>query len=344
MALIENPILSQALWVSPETNPHPVKPERFQPQALSEIAWLGGKEEQVAVFPILNGLPVSAGFSWGAQAYNLMLSSQALQQLQDGSPRKTEATIKYLLGSTQLLKVESRPIDTVRIAPHMKRGKPNNQPEVLEITDGIMEKHREDVLEHFEDSDFPQNLATGADFVFTRMTGVALVVMPADCPSAVIYAKDKYGRDIVGVSHWGRDEVENLSPAKTIACLRAEGCAAKDIIVALSPGISKDNYFIQQRDVDRLLPNLGRWGDRAEPRRVVERARWGDEEERVYLDLAGRITDQVQDFLVPGSNIEIYNVDTYEAAKKGIAPSFRFATTHKSPSRDGRIIITAQLA
>lgn len=82
-------------------------------------------------------------------------------------------------------------------------------------------------------------LRVRANFIFTRDLFITLSVFPADCPSAVIYAREKQkedgiaGRPLVGIAHWGRRELSKMDPYFAIQRLIDEGIDSSSIRVTL---------------------------------------------------------------------------------------------------------------
>lgn len=314
-----------------------VEPRTIEKPVLHKrIVWMEGREGKIAKFPDQPDFPAQAAFSWGTEAMKrLMLSSEIYTQLEKGEPHRTENAIHNFLQEACLNPERS---ETTRIAPFFKR-RGGFPPEVLEITPEVQISHKERIA-----SEGAVNLATGADIIYTRMPHRPLVVMPADCPSAVIMGYDTFQKPVLAVAHWGRDEVENLSPAKSIGLMQSLGCDARSLQILLTPGISPDNYYIRAEDVEGLLPNVERWGEHAEKASIPNPERsWQGRIDVVKLDILGRIIEQIQDFGISGPQIHAYEVNTYREAARGHTYSHRYATVSRDKKYDGRFILAAQL-
>lgn len=316
----------------------PVAPRTIEKPVLHKrIVWMEGQEGKIAQFPHQPDFPAKAAFSWGNDAMKqMMLSSEMYTQLVKGDSHRTENAIYRFLQEAGLNPERS---ETTRVAPFIKR-RGGGSSEVLEITPDVQLAHKETITD-----DGAQNLATGADIIYTRMLEVPLVVMPADCPSAVIMGYDKRQKPVLAVAHWGRDEVESLSPAKSIGLMQSLGCDARNLQILLTPGISPENYYIRAEDVEGLLPNLKRWGEHAEKASIPNpQNSWQKTTiDVVKLDILGRIVEQIQDFGVSGPQIHAYDVDTYAQAAEGHTYSHRYAAVSRSKKYDGRFILAAQL-
>ncbi|MEK7186329.1 MAG: laccase domain-containing protein [Patescibacteria group bacterium] len=137
---------------------------------------------------------------------------------------------------------------------------------------------------------------------------------------------------ILGLAHWGRDQLDRKFGKDAIDYLSGQGCDPRDIKIAIAPGIGPENYYIQEADMDRVIRNPREWGSNIEKR--------GN---KFHLNLLGYLLEQLDEAGVNGKNIEAYGVDTYEAAERGEAFSYRYSVATGQPNRNGRMIIAAQL-
>jgi copper oxidase (laccase) domain-containing protein len=309
-------------------SPSPLSPESSgQKDAVDfrkDIVYL--KQDEIARFPILEGEPVLAGFSWGKKAPNYAEGYES-------DPLVARERTHNFLSSVGLV----LPPHTVQIFPGAK-----DSAEILEVTEDMIDAFAPSQLTRPESE--REALQTKANFVVIRKKGFSAILKPADCWSAVVSSVDGEGRPLVGLAHWGRAEQESLQPTKAMLYLESLGCARENTKIGIMPGIKKDNYFIKEAELGILLPRADRWGRNLELKTV-------EGEERVYLDLEGYLLQQLQNF-VPPKNIQIFDIDSYKAAQAGVGFSHRrFTSTKDTPEvrgaqekqANGRHIIAAQL-
>ncbi len=153
-------------------------------------------------------------------------------------------------------------------------------------------------------------ISVSADTIFTREHNLAISVKPADCTTAIIYAKDKSLESISGLVHSGRRGVELFLPEKSISYLIANfDLELKDIFVCIVPHLFLLNRKFE--NIDQL--NYDVWKD------------FIRKEDNYYL--VGETEFAIHQYIkagIPESNITIYDVDTYEAAKNGLTFSYKY--------------------
>jgi len=180
-----------------------------------------------------------------------------------------------------------------------------------------------------------------ADAVFTHLSSTPLIHKPADCPTAIIFAK-KQALTVIGIAHIGRPQVNNQVTEQTIEYLTTfYDFRPHDIFIGISPGIGPKNYFIKQKDqTEKNFVNLAYWGD-------FVREDLFYNEVVLRIDVLGKILSILEEKGIPDSNIEAYGdtIDTFELASQEppLAFSHRYATSTNQPTLNGRIMVVAQL-
>jgi copper oxidase (laccase) domain-containing protein len=188
-----------------------------------------------------------------------------------------------------------------------------------------------------------QGIAFPADAVFTQLLSTPLIHKPADCPTAIIFAK-KDALSILGLAHLGRPQVNKRVTEQTVDHLTDfYHVNPKDIFVGISPSIGPKHYFIKKKDQEvHHFIDLDYWGESA----------WNDsynDEAIIRIDVLKKILSVLKQKGIPDENIEAYGhndvVDTYHLASltPPLALSHRFATETHQPGRNGRIMVAAQL-
>lgn len=287
----------------------------FKPRILEEILY---QQENIARFPLLEDLPVKCGFSWGKESGNMQ------ELIEPANPLNARGRTYAFLHRMDM----SLPPRAICFSPVIK-----DAPEILEITPDVVSDYESSVR---SDPDEPlQEMQIGANLMYTRLNDVTLMVKPGDCAVAVLYASTQ-SSPILGVAHWGRDQLDKGLAEDAIGHLKEQGCDPKEIKIAISPGLSPEYHYIQEADLRKHIRNLWKWTGNF-------RFEEFEGERRYHLDLLGYLLDQLRDSGVSGSNIEAYGVDTYKAAERGESFSYRYSVATGQPHRNGRIIIAAQL-
>ncbi len=262
----------------------------------------------IACFPLLQHLPLAAGFSWGKDASNMSFGTQ----FEKVNAVKANNTFLQSLSMPTLS-------SAVLIDPNEA-----HTSEIQEISFSMLASNT-------------HPLVTGTNILFTRDPGVSLLVHPGDCPCAVLFAKDTKGQSILGLLHLGRFQTDMQLPKR--ASIYVESCFASldTVSIGICPGISQKNYFIPVSSQEKDLPYAEKWGTYIS----LEKRNGKD----VYaLDLQGYIVHQfIQSGILP-EHIEVYDVDTFASAEKGESFSHRYATSVHDPQKDGRFLIAARLS
>jgi copper oxidase (laccase) domain-containing protein len=194
------------------------------------------------------------------------------------------------------------------------------------------------------------DLSVDCDAIFTKLPNVILTMKPADCTVSVIYAQDTNGDAIVGLIHAGRIGLDIQLPTKTIDYLIQELDAVPSTIrIGIAPHISGQSYEILDL---QMLTNLEVWdgfittiqSQIIDPTILPKYKELGYiEGSPLYrLDSTGCILNQYTKAGIKPSQIELYDMDTYQNALIGNTFSHR-ASVMNSDISNGRFIIGVEI-
>lgn len=293
-----------------------VKESLERVEELTEIKYLPGFEDRVGYFPKLESLPgrpLLARFSYGKDAPNM--SSVFFDSSKGESEITGERNVKDFLESQGL----------------------TNYPDVIQVQgkfEGTELQIEEVSLETLED----KNKVVG-NVVFTRDPRVTLIIKPADCPVAVIYCKDKNGNPLVAIDHNGADAINAGLTRQGLWYLQDElGVDLSQAQIVVSPGVSKDNFYITNEPERRGNGIVERnWGP------SITLKQTDDHSEKRYVDILSAFEMQAIQAGIKPENIQAYKMDTYEDAAKGIAFSRRYSDEHNG-ERPGGQLVAVQLS
>ncbi len=280
---------------------------------LREIQYKKGFENRIATIPIIEEeTPINLAFTWGGNSQNM-----SLKYLDEGETAK--GNWKRIL---ELLMSQGMP-------------KPPNVIHTIARFDGEFHQIEEVTLDNIDPS-VTEPLNMEANFVFTRDPRITLIIRPVDCPVSVIYAKGRNGRNILGLCHSSglstNGGVQRISIEHLVEDQNVDPSTIK---IGILPGISQNNfYLVEKPGVTPILE--GNWGDNITPKDPYQ----GRSQKR-YVDILGATIMQFEKAGVNPANIQAYDIDTYEAAKRG--ESFSYEYYKKTGQRQGRFLIAAQL-
>lgn len=190
------------------------------------------------------------------------------------------------------------------------------------------------------DKDTEKVKAVG-NVIFTRDPEVTLIIKPADCPTGVLYCKDKEGRDVVAIIHGGAEAINSGLARQGLMALQIElGVDLSTAKLAIFPGVSKDNYYLsrQWKTSDGQIKKREsgiypiNWGDYISP------AQTDNPEEKRYVDILSAFEMQVIQAGMKAENVEAFRVDTYVDASRGRAKSRRFSNEHNGENPGGNLV------
>jgi polyphenol oxidase len=135
------------------------------------------------------------------------------------------------------------------------------------------------------------------DAMVTKLAGVALTVMVADCAPVVVFDPD---RGAVGVAHCGRGGIVLGVLPKTIETMHGTfGSAPEDLLVGIGPAISADSYEIGDAQAAEITAAFGDLG-------LLKPTRPG----HCTFDLVGALRIQLREAGVKDASIFPMGIDT----------------------------------
>lgn len=183
-----------------------------------------------------------------------------------------------------------------------------------------------------------------AEGMFTKISNVPLIHKPADCPTAILSARDATNQPILGLIHLGRPQVNKRVTEQALEHLENKyGVDLTTLTIGITPSIGPKHYVIKQADQDT--------------KHLIDETYWGmyaqkDSLEGVPLirvDVLGKILSILTTYGVPNHQIQAYghndSVDTYFLASQQPRAAFshRFATATGQPEKNGRIMVACQV-
>lgn len=283
-----------------------------QVEELTEIQYLPGFEDRVGHFPrleSLSGRPVLARFSYGKNSPNM---SAVFYDKENSSEIVGERNTRDFLH---------------------EQGFALNEIQILGKFEGTEAQIEEVSLDTLKD----KSKVVG-NVVFTRDSRITLIIKPADCPVAIVYAKDKDGNPLVAIDHSGVDAANAGMTRQGLWYLQDElGVDLSKATIAVFPGVSQKNFYIANEPERRGNGIVERnWGDFITPKKT------DDPSEKRYVDILSAFEMQAIQAGVKPGNIQAYRVDTYEDAALGKAYSRRYSDEHGG-ARPGGQIVAVQL-
>jgi copper oxidase (laccase) domain-containing protein len=286
-----------------------------QPRIFREINYLPGQENKAAILPLLEALPIKHVFSWGKDSGNMSPVYAGNE-----SEEVVRARIKGLLESSGI--------------------EYKNDANTKGAFEGTHLQMQEVVL---EDLTKQPETAFEANFIFTRDPRVVLSIRPGDCNVSIIYCVDKSGREIVGLIHSSAMSANMGLPRYAIQHLIIEEEVDPTTIkIGITPGISSKHYSLNETDY--------KVKDETFSRTIVEH-NWKEhiakkdpnkpDDQQRPVDIFGATIMQFIEEGIDPSNIEGYDIDTFEAAENGITFSHRESSINKKP--EGRYMIAVKL-
>lgn len=153
------------------------------------------------------------------------------------------------------------------------------------------------------------------DCLLSTESGFTISITTADCIDTIISAKKPDGKFIKGIIHTGWRGV-NIG-------------LAKKVIKHLT-----EKYKVKLKDIHLgILPSILKYNNRMEfLGEDFDKKKWGDfisEEDGVfYIDQMGFVLHQFLNAGVPSENIELYDIDTYDAHARGETFSHKYYLEH----------------
>jgi len=291
------------------------EPEKREPHVMTEIEYKPGQENKIARFDSLDQLPIHYGFSYGTESRNM-------------SPvYPGEETVDIVKG---------------RIATFLDDCgmEYKNVANTVGSFEGTHLQMHEVV---FEDLTGQLETKFEANFIFTRDPRVVLSIRPGDCNVSILYCKDKRGREIVGLIHSSAMSANMGLPRYAIQHLiNEEEVDPSTIRIAITPGISKDNYTLNEDEYTLKGETYSRtiaennWKQHIDPKDLT----LPDNQQRP-VDIFGATVMQYVEEGIDPSHIEGYDIDTFKGSADGVTFSHRHSVVNKKP--EARYMIAVQL-
>lgn len=263
------------------------------------------REANTGYFPILGD--VKHGFSWGAGSRNMSY------QWEPAIPDTVTARIEAFLAGLNMASIESSVI-----VNHF------SQNAVVDVTKEaiLASKHADD------------GTVVDAQAIFTTLKNVPLTLKAADCTASLVWGLTEDKQPVVGAIHSGRRQLESFVPKKAVEHLvQKYGASPAEIQIAVAPFLSANNHTIRVEDTKDVI-NSELWKPYTSD--SINR-------KRIHLDMLSFLLDQYRQAGISGENIQVYLVDTFEAARLGKGFSHRYATSTEQPERNGRFMMAIQI-
>ena len=203
----------------------------------------------------------------------------------------------------------------------------------IEKSINMIPKHQDEVvwidqktISNLENNEYGKEIE--CDAFFTSEKELTLVVKPADCVIAIVYAQLE-DQPIIGFIHAGWRGVNLGLPRKAIKYLIKDlGVDVGTIEIGVTPHLLAKSFKTPHIN---KLGNLSNWQDS-----IIKI------DDGYSVDMGKATINQLIDAGVKDENIEYYQVDTYENALKGDTFSFR-AHINEVNIPNGRYIIAIRL-
>ncbi|GIW58737.1 MAG: hypothetical protein KatS3mg086_022 [Candidatus Dojkabacteria bacterium] len=190
-------------------------------------------------------------------------------------------------------------------------------------------EHKDNIIFVDKRETVDKNSFFNSDCLITNSSQNLIFVKPADCAISIIYAKNKKD-EFVTIMHAGRSGIDLELPKKTIKFLIEKlKVTHESIKIGISPMISKEHYFILQKD-SNLIRDINEWKNFI-----------NFKNKKIFLDLKGYLLKQFYDCGIKEFQIHDSNLDTFTNAKLGKTFSHRFSKMYNE--KDGRMLIFAGL-
>jgi copper oxidase (laccase) domain-containing protein len=267
------------------------------------------KQPGIATLPIFEGM-LNNGFSWGKDMGNMSFSV--------GNQQGVLQRIQKFLSAQDMGDIS----DSINM--YAQHGDI-----IVDIDEAVLEK----LPPSREGRDIK------CDAFFTKLPNLTLTLKPADCTSAILYCElstdgRRCANDVVmGIVHTGRRGTSLELPKKVIGHLESKyQCDSEKIKIGIVPSLSKENRRFEHI---RGIENKKVWEG------FIEKKNSG-----YYPDETKCVLHQYIDAGVKDENIQVYDVDTFEAAanKESYSYKYRYEMKKKGVEiEDGRFIVAARI-
>lgn len=314
--------------IDPKVKEPQVSEERYGVRVHKEIRYKEGFEDNIVQFDIFTDTPIanSHGFSWGDGTMSFKWNNG------DSEEVIRERITKFL-----------KPLG-------INYGEP---PGVIHMTGLFEGSHLQ--TEEVDRQTLLQNdtyeAVEYANIIIISDTEVPVIIRPGDCNISIIYGKTEDGKDIIAKVHSSGESVNAGLPRHAIEHLKRLKVVQSSIRIGITPGISSKYYGMSEADTKIEYDEDG--NPKGLRRSLVE-ANWkkhlapknpnlSNDQKRSVDILGATIMQYIEEGIEP-SQIEAYDVDTYEAMKKGVGFSFEYnLTLGGRQDTGGRYMVAVQL-
>lgn len=283
---------------------------------LYEIEYPPGFEDSVGYFPALEDIPerpVLARFSYGKNAPNMSAvffdKSEGSQESEVTGERNTREFLEAqgFIGYPSVI-------------------------QVLGKFEGVEPQIEEVSLDTLKDK-----TKVVGNLIFTRDPRITLIIKPADCPTAIIYCKDKDGNPMIAINHGGADAINAGVTRQGLWALQDEyGVDLSEAKIVIFPGVFPENFFITNEPERRGNGIVERnWGEY-----ITEKETKSPSEKR-FVDITSAFEMQAIQAGIKPENIQSYRVNTYADAAQGKAYSRRYSNEHGGAHPGGQLLAVA---
>ena len=176
---------------------------------------------------------------------------------------------------------------------------------------------------------------TDADGLFGNKCNQNLWIYTADCMP--IFFADKRKRNVAAL-HCGRKGLEKKIIKKMIRIFYNSGTSRDDLLVAIGPAISKENYLVDQKTLKEFYRKAEKNKKTDNLKRIEEDLCFNDsnhlkKQNLNQLDLKRFAYRQLLNENIPTTNIDISNLCTYELKNQ-----FNSWRRNKTTSRQWNLI------
>lgn len=326
-------------------------------ERLHETPYVPGFENYAAYSPFLEiNTPVRMRFSWGEKAPNMSTKHLDEGETAEGNQRNVEAFLESqgFSGPPNVVHIIGNFLGTQYQIQEIGTYNKSEETQTLVVTPSdpdVIEKRQLDVQ---------------ANFVFWRDPKTVEIIKQADCPVIIGHGEDKYADDLAFIDHEGFDAKNAGIDRQGLLYLRDElGVDLSKVKVAILPGVSRERYSVtnepERRGNGIMEENWGENIDEKYPDYIVEGllitnpnySAMTDEQKEAkreeirngqkrHVDIMeATIVSLLKVGILP-ENIQVLDVDSYEAAEKEESYSHRFTNEHGG-KRKGRMITAVQL-
>ena len=168
-----------------------------------------------------------------------------------------------------------------------------------------------------------KNRSVNADAIITEKKNLPIAVLTADCVPILIFDKN---RKMIAAIHAGWRGAYGGIIQNVIKFMFYKGCNPKDMIVAIGPCISLNNYEVKKQFKDRFI--------RKDKNNIKF---FKNKRDKIYFDLPNYTKKQVK--LNQIKNIDLLNIDTFNKKNNFFSARRSLKLNHNDYGRNISIIM-----